>query len=133
MAHILIEVNLMKELPKSLWTDNLKSCFYQIISYDNPPKYCMQCPKIGHYSSSCYKNQENRKIVDIRDNWWKRISWMRQWYGSKASFNLFRSLVVVNIEAMRGWVGLARASQSISFRVVEESSLYNFEVLKCFF
>ncbi|VFQ93922.1 unnamed protein product [Cuscuta campestris] len=46
-------MDITQELPKKIWIDNGGHGFFQLVSYEDTPKYCRDCQKSGHITGKC--------------------------------------------------------------------------------
>nr|XP_018632189.1 uncharacterized protein LOC108948042 [Nicotiana tomentosiformis] len=71
MAKVRLEVDLLKPLLTSVWVgdgddDSPLKGFEQKLEYENVPKYCKHCKKLGHSLINC-RVLERRRINENRD------------------------------------------------------------------
>ncbi|VFQ98810.1 unnamed protein product [Cuscuta campestris] len=53
MARFCVEIDISKDLPKKIWIDNGGLGFFQPVTYENLPQFCIQCKKSGHLAGKC--------------------------------------------------------------------------------
>lgn len=65
VARVCVEVYLLKDLQKRVWIGVDDSDFYQTVTYDDSPAYCVNCKKISHSSSQCRKQAQNQPVLIV--------------------------------------------------------------------
>ena len=53
IVRVCIEIDLLQKFPSRIWIGCGNSGFWQQVSYENVPKYCTVCLKLGHGHSEC--------------------------------------------------------------------------------
>ncbi|VFQ79788.1 unnamed protein product [Cuscuta campestris] len=53
MARFCVEIDISKDLPKKIWIDDGGLGFFQLVTYENLPEFCIQCKKSGHLDGKC--------------------------------------------------------------------------------
>ncbi|OIT39211.1 hypothetical protein A4A49_28977 [Nicotiana attenuata] len=93
MAKIIVEVDLLKPLPQSVFVgqeyeDSPLKGYTQKLEYEGVPKYCKHCRKIGHYMINCSvlekKKTENLQEEEKRNQGVVDLQSIKEQEGSKA-------------------------------------------------
>ncbi|VFQ86520.1 unnamed protein product [Cuscuta campestris] len=53
MARFCVEIDISKDLLKKIWIDNGGLGFFQPVTYEKLPEFCIQCKKSGHLDGKC--------------------------------------------------------------------------------
>ena len=54
VARVLVEMDVSKSFRERIWIGSEKKGFFQRVVFENLPKYCSYCFKMGHEMSKCY-------------------------------------------------------------------------------
>ncbi|XP_060190664.1 uncharacterized protein LOC132619932 [Lycium barbarum] len=64
-ARILVETDISKPLPEFVEIDTPEETIHQIIDYDWRPKFCIDCIRIGHEKTNCWKNKPTPPVQEV--------------------------------------------------------------------
>ncbi|CAI9099308.1 OLC1v1036103C1 [Oldenlandia corymbosa var. corymbosa] len=66
IARVCVEVNLLHEPPKRIRLGTSENSYFQSITYENLPDYCLECRKIDHAAPDCRHVKGRKKDIEMR-------------------------------------------------------------------
>ncbi|CAI9115187.1 OLC1v1016025C1 [Oldenlandia corymbosa var. corymbosa] len=67
IARVSVELDLLHELPRQISLGIEEYSYYQQVTYENLPEYCMDCRKIGHSSHNCQHGKAKASPVKEKE------------------------------------------------------------------